>query len=63
MVTAKFSRSVACRKCAGYREALEQEEKLCSEAEIIKEFSYLGDRVCAFGGCEVAMVPEKDVVW
>ena len=33
---------------------MEQEEKLCHEVEIVREFIYLGDRVSAGGGCETA---------
>ena len=30
---------------------MEQEEKLCDEVETVQEFTYLGDRVSACGGC------------
>ena len=33
---------------------MEQEEKLCDEVETVREFTYLGDRVSASGGCETA---------
>ena len=32
-------------------EAMDQEEKLCDEVEAVREFTYLGDRVSAIGGC------------
>ena len=55
-VTPKFSRNFVCRKCEGnIGEAVEQEEKLCSEVETVREFTYLGDRVSAGGGCEAAV--------
>ena len=34
---------------------MEQEEKLCDEVEIVREFVYLGDRVSAGGGCEAVV--------
>ena len=34
---------------------MEQEEKLCDEVETVREFTYLGDRVGAGGGCEAAV--------
>ena len=47
---------VAYGKCeVNIGEAVEQEEKLCDEVETEMEFTYLGDRVSASGGCEVAV--------
>ena len=34
---------------------MEQEDKLCVEVETVTEFTYLGDRVSAGGGCEAAV--------
>ena len=34
---------------------MEEKEKLCDEVEAVREFTYLGDRVSAGGGCEVAV--------
>ena len=34
---------------------MEQEVKLCDEVETVRKFTYLGDRVSAGGGCEVAV--------
>ena len=52
----KFSRNFTCRRCEGnIDEAVEQEEKLCDEAETLWEFTYLGDTVSAGGGCEDAV--------
>ena len=36
-------------------EAVKQEIKLCDEVETVCEFTYLGDRVNASGGCEAAV--------
>ena len=55
-VTPMFSRHFACRKYKGdIGEAVEQEEMLCDEVEAVTEFTYLGDRVSACGGCEAAL--------
>ena len=51
-MTAEFSRNINCRKCEGnIGEAVEQEEKLCDEMVVVREFSYLS----AGGGCEAAV--------
>ena len=34
---------------------MEQEEKLCDVVETVREFTYLGDRVSAGGGCEATV--------
>ena len=34
---------------------MEQEEKLCDEVETVSEFTNLGDRVSAGGGCEASV--------
>ena len=34
---------------------MKQEEKVCDEVETVREFTYLGDRVSAGGGCEAAV--------
>ena len=36
----------------GILEAVEQEDNLCDEVEIVSEFTYLGDRVSASGECK-----------
>ena len=35
---------------------MDQEEKLCDEVKTVSEFTYLGDRVRACGGCEAAEI-------
>ena len=53
-----------CRKCEGnIGEAMEQEEKLCDEAETVNEFTYLGDRVSADEGCEAAVTARTRCGW
>ena len=55
-MTPKSSRNPTCRKCDGdIGEAVKQEERLCDEVETEREFTYLGDRVSAGGGCEAAV--------
>ena len=34
---------------------MEKEVKLCDEVKTVREFTYLGDRVSAGGGCEAAV--------
>ena len=64
MVTAKFSINFARRKCkANIGEAVEQEVKLCDEVEAVGEFTYLGDRVSAGLGCEVAVTTRTRCEW
>ena len=63
-VIPKSSRNITCRKCEGnIGEALEQEEKLCDEEEIVREFTYLGDRVSAGGVCEAAVTARTRCGW
>ena len=54
-VNPMFSRDFACMKCEGnIGEAVVQEEMLCDEVKAARKFTYLGDRVSAGGGREVA---------
>ena len=60
----KFSRNFICRKCDGnIGEAVEQEEKLCDGVETVQEFTYLGVRVSAGGGCEAALTNRTRCGW
>ena len=64
MVTQKFSRNLACRKCEGnIGQAVEQEEMLCDEVETVREFTYLSDMVSAGGGCEAAVTATTNFGW
>ena len=57
-------RNFVCRKYEGnIGEAVEQEEKLCDEVETVREFTYLGDRVSAVGGCEAAVAATTRSRW
>ena len=42
---------------------MEQEEKLCDEVETVREFTYLGDRASAGGGCEAAVIATTRCRW
>ena len=42
---------------------MEQEVKLCDEAETVWEFTYLGDRVNVGAGCEAAMTARTRWGW
>ena len=42
---------------------MEQEEKLDYEVETEKEFTYLGDKVSAGGGCEAAATARTSCGW
>ena len=58
----KVSRNLTYIKCEGnIGEAVEQEEKLCDEVEIVRKFTYHGDRVSA-GGCQTA-VNSQNKMW
>ena len=55
-VTPKFSRNFTCRRCEGnIVEVVEQEKNLFDEVETVGEFTCLGDRVSADGGCVTAV--------
>ena len=55
-MTAKFSRYLICRKSEGnIGEAVEYKVKLCNEVDIVRELTYLGDRVSAGGWCEATV--------
>ena len=42
---------------------MEQEGKSCDEVETVREFTYLGDRVSAGGGCEAAVTVRTRCGW
>ena len=63
-VIPKFSMNFKCRKCEGnVGEAVEQEEMLCDEVKTVRAFTYVGDRVCAGGGCQVAVTARARCGW
>ena len=42
---------------------MEQEVILCNELETVREFTCLGDRVSANGGCEAAVTTRTKCGW
>ena len=51
-----FKKLYMLKMCLGnIGEAVQQEERLRDEVDTVREFTYLGDRVCAGGGCEAAV--------
>ena len=63
-VTPKLSGNFACSKYKeNIGEAVDQEEKLCDEVETVREFTYLGDKVSAGGGCEAAVTARSKCGW
>ena len=42
---------------------MEQEEKLCDEVGVVREFTHLGDRVSASGGCKAAVTARTGCGW
>ena len=63
-LTPKIHRNFTCRKHeVNMGEAVEQVEKLCNEVETVREFTYLGGRVSAGGGCEAAVTARTRCGW
>ena len=42
---------------------MKQGQTLCDEVETVREFTYLGDRVNAGGGCEAAVTVRRKCGW
>ena len=60
----KFSRNLTCKHSEGNTgEAVEQEGKSGDEVETVREFTQLGDRVSAGGGCEAAVTARTRCGW
>ena len=63
-MTPKFSSNFTCKRSEGNNgEAVKHEEKSCDEVEAVQEFTYLGDRVSADGGCEAALTARTRCWW
>ena len=63
-VNPMFSWNFTCRECEqNIGEAVEQEDKLCDEVEIVTEFTYFGDMVSASGGCMAAVTARTRCGW
>ena len=60
----RSSRNFRCRTCEfNIGKAVEQKGKLCDVVETVREFTYLGDRVSAGGGCERAVTSRTRCGW
>ena len=42
---------------------MKQEEKLHDKVETVREFTYIGDRVSACGGCKEAVTARTTCTW
>ena len=59
-----FFRNIRRSKCEGnIGELVEEELKVCDEVETVREFTYLGDRVSAGGGCKAAVTAGTRIVY
>ena len=62
--TATLAMHFVCSKCKGIMEGtMDSIEKLCDEVETVNGFCYLGDRLNASGGCEVAVTARVRIGW
>jgi len=63
-VTACTAKVFVCKNCKDKgKEMKEPVELLCDGVETMTEFSYLGDRLNATGGCEVAVPATTRIGW
>ena len=64
-VTPSAARFFVCNMCdkAINGAGEEQQEVMCDEVETVKEFCYLGNRLNASGGCEVAVTARTRLGW
>ena len=62
--TARLAMHFVCSKCREIMEGMVSLiEKLCDEVETVNGFCYLGDRLNASGGCEVAVTARVRIGW
>ena len=62
--TARLAMHFVCSKCKGIMEGMvDSIKKLCNEVETVNGFCYLGDRLNASGGCEVAGTARVRISW
>ena len=63
-VTARLAIHFVCSKCKGIMEGtVDSIEKLCDEVETVNGLCYLGDKLNASGGCEVAVTARVGIDW
>jgi len=58
-----LARDFVCKNCKDEKEMKEPVELLCNGVETVTEFSYLGDRLNATGGCDVAVTARIRIGW
>ena len=62
-VTSSSAKHFVCAQCLKVKEACQKSiGKLCDEVETVKGFCYLGDRLNASGGCEMAVTARTRLV-
>ena len=63
-VSFSFAQQFICRGCEDIGDGKEEPvEVLCDEVETVKGFCYLGDRLKASGGCELAVTARERIGW
>ena len=63
-VTPRLGRNFVSGRCKKQVDGLgEPVEELCEGVDTVKGFCYLGDRVNASGGCEVAVTARARIGW
>jgi len=63
-VTAYLARNFVYMNCTDKEKKMKEPvELLCDGVETVTEFSYVGDRLNATGGCEVAVTARRMVGW
>ena len=61
---ARLAMHFVCLTCKGIKEGtMDSIKKLCDEVETVNGFCYLGDRLNASGGCEVAVTARVKIGW
>ena len=63
-VTLGLGRDFVCGRCKKQADGfMDSVEELCEEVETVRGFCYVGDRVNAAGGCEVAVTARARIGW
>ena len=63
-VSVYLNKDFVCKKCRSVVKNLKgSDEKLCDGVETISKFTYLGDRLNATSGCEIAETARSGIGW
>ena len=63
-VSVYLNKDFACKKCRSVVKNFKgSDEKLCDSVETVSKFTYLGDRLNATGGCEIAITARSRIGW